>query len=246
MKLWIRVDACTPRDPKVAELADRLGVSVPLAVGHLVMLWGVMAEHTPDGLVGSVGVRPLEQWAGWTGKRGRFYDAFCELFVTDGVVNGWAGRQGALIARMEKDRLRKIQGNSTEARRNSTPTERNGTEPTTTATTSAAKKPRAARVNPSWLDACAREWEAKFGAGTFPFGEAGAHLKALHKAGHLPAELADYLRRYLHRTDTQYVSLARFAKTYAEYKPHDANALVDEYGCLTPLGEKETRPLRIA
>lgn len=133
MKLWIRVDACTPRDPKVGELADRLGVSVPLAVGHLVMLWGVMAEHTPDGVLSAVGVRPLEQWAGWTGKRGKFYEAFCDLFVTDGVVGGWEKRQGALISRMEKDRQRKFQGNSTEVPKDSAPTERNGTEQRDTA-----------------------------------------------------------------------------------------------------------------
>src|SRR5687768_12155558 len=114
MNLWIRVDACASRDPKVAELADRLGVSIPTTLGHLVMLWGVMAEHTPDGNLGGVGVNALEQWSGWPGKRGKFAAAFHEIFVTDGVVGGWEKRQGALISRMERDRARKRGGNSPE------------------------------------------------------------------------------------------------------------------------------------
>ncbi|HEU4641262.1 MAG TPA: hypothetical protein VFS44_02325 [Gemmatimonadaceae bacterium] len=128
MKLWIRVDASTARDPNVGRFAEALGVSVPTAVGHLVMLWGVMAEHTPDGIIESVGVKALEEWAGWRGKRGRFAQAFTELFVTHGVVNGWADWQGKLIERMERDRARKRRGDSAETRRNSAPTVRNVTE----------------------------------------------------------------------------------------------------------------------
>lgn len=128
MNLWIRVDACASRDPKVAQLAQRLGVSIPTALGHLVMLWGVMAEHTPDGVLEGVGVNALEQWSGWSGKRGKFDAAFREIFVSDGKVGGWEKRQGALVRHMERDRERKHRGNSVEIPANSTLTERNGTE----------------------------------------------------------------------------------------------------------------------
>lgn len=86
-----------------------------------------------------------------------------------------------------------------------------------------------------------RVWEARFGEGSFPWGEFGKHCKALAKA-HTPPVIADHLRRYLAKTDTQYVSPARFAKTFGEYAPVDANAIVDEFGCFTEYGEKVTRP----
>lgn len=92
-----------------------------------------------------------------------------------------------------------------------------------------------------------RVWESRFGAGSFPWGEFGRHCKPL-KGHHPPATIAEYLERYLSRTESQFVSSARFAKTFGEYKPVDANALVDEWGVLTALGEKETRPagMRVA
>lgn len=90
-----------------------------------------------------------------------------------------------------------------------------------------------------------RVWEARFGAGSFRWGVFGKQCKGL-KAHHEPAVIADYLQRYLAKTESQYVSEARFAATFADFAPIAASELVDEYGCLTPLGEKETRPLKIA
>lgn len=114
---------------------------------------------------------------------------------------------------------------------------------TTTATTSAPEKP--ARTPASWLLPSSRVWEAKYGEGSFPWGEFGRHCKPL-KQHHPPAVIADHLGRYLSRTETQFVSSARFAKTFAEYAPVNAGALVDEFGCLTPEGERQTRPARVA
>lgn len=109
-----------------------------------------------------------------------------------------------------------------------------------------ADAPRPAKD--SWLLPASRIWEARFGAGTFPWGESGKALKPLHRAGHEPGIIAEHLGRYLQRTDTQFVSMPRFAKTFAEYAAIDPGALVDEFGVLTALGEKETRPagLKIA
>lgn len=108
--------------------------------------------------------------------------------------------------------------------------------------TTAAKEP----PRPSWMLPSSRIWEATFGAGSFPWPEFGRHAKPL-KEHHPPALIADRLARYLKRTETQYVSIPRFVKTFAQYAPVDANALVDEFGCLTPFGEQETtKGLRIA
>lgn len=149
MKLWIRVDACLPRDPVVAEFADLIGDDLPTAVGRLSMIWCVMAEHAADGWIGKgegnadetpmkcVPNAVIEGWAMWSPKRGKprgtMARAFRELFVADdGTVRGWAKRQGALIERMERDRKRhrgpKFRGGSVEIPRDSTSTERNGTE----------------------------------------------------------------------------------------------------------------------
>jgi hypothetical protein len=152
MKLWIRVDACASRDPKVAEFAEAIGDDVTCAFGRLILIWSGMAEHAADGFVGdetpmkgegNADETPmkclpngiLEGWAMWQPKRGKprgtLARAFRRIFVTDGYVNGWAKRQGALIERMERDRTRKQPGNSAEIPRkergNSTPTVRNGT-----------------------------------------------------------------------------------------------------------------------
>lgn len=131
MKLWIRVDACTGRDPKVAEFALAIGDDLATAVGRLVLIWSVMAEHAPDGWLGKgegnahetprkcVPNAVLEAWGMYTPKRGKprgtMADAFRSLFVaSDGYVDGWTARQGALIERAEKDRARKSGSNSTE------------------------------------------------------------------------------------------------------------------------------------
>src|SRR5690349_14188498 len=45
MKLWIRVDAATPRDAAIADLADELKVPVVKMLGHVVALWAAMSEH---------------------------------------------------------------------------------------------------------------------------------------------------------------------------------------------------------
>lgn len=93
----------------------------------------------------------------------------------------------------------------------------------------------------TWLTPVGEVWEARFGAGTFGWGEAAARLRPI--ADHYePSVIAEHLRRYLSRTDAKYVSLTRFAQTFADYGPADASALVDEFGQLTPECEKQTRP----
>lgn len=137
MKLWIRVDAAMPRDPELAALADELRVALPTLIGHVVTLWGVMAEHAVDGNLSDVTDATIERWAGWVRPRGAFASAFRARFVGEhGILRGWADRQGALLRRMERDRerwhARKPRTDSDETPRrlrvDSASTERNGTE----------------------------------------------------------------------------------------------------------------------
>ena len=202
MKLWIRVDACMARDPKVAEFAAAIGSDIPTTVGHLAMVWGAMAEHAVDGWIGKTEETPtkgigngeetprkplpnalIESYAMWQPKRGRprgtFARAFRELFVlSDGTVNGWAKRQGALIERMEKDRKRKIRGNSSETpgkrHGKSASTERNGTERETISAIAGAIAPDFK----NWNSTFGSEWAAAQ-SGVAPFGRIGKALKKL-------------------------------------------------------------------
>lgn len=145
MKLWIRLDAGAPRDPKITELAKALGVRRAEAFGLIASVWCVMAEHAVDGDLSRIDPETLEYWAGWTGKSGRFAKTFTETFCNESKqLSGWTERQGKLLDRMERDRQRhrksdetspepppKRNGNSAESPRSlpgdSTSTVRNGT-----------------------------------------------------------------------------------------------------------------------
>jgi hypothetical protein len=181
MKLWIRLDAGAPRDPKITELARALGVRRAEAFGLAASVWCVMAEHAVDGSLATIADEDLEAWAYWVGKRGKFAAAFRATFVSDdGTVGGWNERQGKLLDRMERDRQRhkkpdggsaeaprKEDGNSAEIPRNvlgvSTSTVRNGTVRTTKALTDAT-----APVPQSWVAEGFDIWTAKVGATTHP------------------------------------------------------------------------------
>lgn len=141
MKLWIRVDAAVRSDPKVAELADRLKIPFPEAVGMCVLVWGAIAEHRPNGDVSGIPFSTFDRWAGHSPRKGfpreAFGKAFVDLFTSDDEASGWHNRQGALIERADRERARKKRGKSAAVPRKMSVTERNGTEQTTTTTTGA-------------------------------------------------------------------------------------------------------------
>lgn len=156
----------------MAELASRLNVTLAEAVGLCTLTWAAIAEHRPDGDLSGIGISALEKWGEWEPRKGKttgaFGTAFRDLFLTDDAASGWRGRQGKLVERAEKDRARKLHGTSTESRRDSAVTERNGTKPTTKAPANRGG------------------WVARFGVpyseasgGIAPHGEIGKHLKPL-------------------------------------------------------------------
>ena len=221
MKLWIRVDACMPRDPIVAEFADLVGDDLATAVGRLSMIWCVMAEHAADGWLGkaegnadetgrkAVPNAVVEGWAMWVPKRGKprgtLARVFRELFVADdGTVRGWAKRQGALIERMERDRERhKRPPVSTEIppkpRGKSTSTERNGTEQKEKTVTRASRRvpsgdaDSAPRFPAPVYDWLAGEWFAKIGKPPKMF---RAEIKPVLARGVRPGQLSRAFTAY--------------------------------------------------
>jgi hypothetical protein len=81
----------------------------------------------------------------------------------------------------------------------------------------------------TWLTPFAGAWDAKFGAGAFPFGQAAKALQALKDRP--PSEKADRLKRYLAETEARFVSLPRFAATYEAWTapPAEDYTVFDEW-----------------
>lgn len=105
---WIRISIEIGRDPKTVQLARRCGVSVPAAVGHVVMVLVNLPSHAPDGDLAAVPSEVLEHWAGWNGFDGQLAAAFLALFCDEtGVVAAWDRLNGAAIREVEKSRQRK-------------------------------------------------------------------------------------------------------------------------------------------
>lgn len=117
---------------------------------------------------------------------------------------------------------------------------------TTSVAAAPGRKARPSGTDPRralWLEASKEAYERSFGVGSFPYGEAGKHLKPLHDAGNTPDMLAEHLTRYLAKTDAQFVSLSRFAKTFdAHARLRFTEPPVDEDGCMSAEFERLTRP----
>jgi len=177
VKLWIRIDAAVRSDPNVAELANRLKISIPEAVGHCVLVWCAIAEHRPDGILTGISISALEEWGGYRKRKGKplgaFGKVFTELFLSDDTIRGWRDRQGALIDRTEKETARKFRNRHADIVRTSAVTERNGTEQTTKATTSpaVAGAPKESRIDllpKADCDALFEKWSKEIGAIPYP------------------------------------------------------------------------------
>lgn len=238
-RLWIAVEAHLVSRDIVGHIADALEISRVAAVGHLVMMWGEAAEDARAGDVSHVRDSTLELWARWDGKPGAWAAFVREHCVTDGVLNGWAEMQGPLDARREHDSKRKraqrerekeSRGQSRESHADShvtsRGTEQNRTEPKNT--TPRVKKPAAAKVQTPrpkhWAQPLADAWEAKFGAGSFPWSK---HVRALAAVGALDSGDADALgaafARYLAETEDRFASLPAFlAKRLSYLQPQPA------------------------
>lgn len=119
MKLWIRLDTDSPRDPRMGKVARQVGVPPRYAFGMVVATWAAMGEHCPDGDLGDVDDALLEEWAGWvpTSRKdaGRFATALRAAFCdASGVDREFKDQQGKLVKRLEKDRNRKRRDGSVE------------------------------------------------------------------------------------------------------------------------------------
>ena len=68
----IFVHALIGSKPVVFRAMEQLRIGRAAAVGHLVMFWGSASMHLDDGVVSRATDAQLDEWGGWTGKRGAF------------------------------------------------------------------------------------------------------------------------------------------------------------------------------
>lgn len=111
MKLWLRIDADYPRDPRVGRLADELGIPLDEALGKVLRVHCSMAEHAPDGDLSVIADSTINGWVGWpTSRRAgarTFANVFRRVFLTeDGIDTSYSYQQGKLMERAEKNRER--------------------------------------------------------------------------------------------------------------------------------------------
>lgn len=87
----------------------------------------------------------------------------------------------------------------------------------------------------TWLGPSKKVWEARYGVGTFPYGQASRALRPLLD-GADAYQIAEHLEVYLERTPARFVSITRFAQTFSQWNPKQLSLLVDEDGALTAEG----------
>lgn len=107
---WIRVDVDMPDHPKMARLADLLGVTE--AWPRVFQLWCYAARVAPLGDLGALPPRALAKASGWRGSPPRLVEALLEVGLIeksgDGyVIHDWMDQQGKYVKTLEKDRERK-------------------------------------------------------------------------------------------------------------------------------------------
>lgn len=69
--------------PKTLELADKLGVELPTAVGYLEFLWAFVGKLTPTGAVGKYSNAVIADKARWRGKPAVFVQALIDTGFLD-------------------------------------------------------------------------------------------------------------------------------------------------------------------
>lgn len=227
MTLWIRIDSNIGDNPNVLKLAELRGVSAEEIVGVCVILFGKLAEHCPDGDVSKVSDAMLERWASWKREPGTFASDFRTLFVTDGVVEGWAKRQGKLLERAEKEKERwhrrnaakapkGQRGDSAEESAARNVTVRKEELPAVAAEPKPAiqKAPRPKRAPLSFMGRLNSTWKRHFG-GDMPKGSATILEPVVADVGE--EETDSRLEAYCDRTEPEFASVRAFAAKHGAY-----------------------------
>ena len=108
--IWLPVHTDLPRHIKTKRFSQLLNIRQAAAVGHLVMLWLWTLEVAESGSLEGFSDTEIALGAGWTGRdKQKFVSALilAGFLDPDYRIHDWEDYAGDLIARREKDRLRK-------------------------------------------------------------------------------------------------------------------------------------------
>lgn len=247
--LWVRVQSSLPRDPDVIRMAERLDLETAQAVGHMVMVWGAVAEHATNGDISRVSQRTLEEWAGWRGQAGAFDVAYRELFTdADGHVSRWFEYQGKLIERAEKAKAHMREVRSKAAAKRTPPAPAPAPTPAPEAdsaitalgrtarkkTSPSAKSEEAPAQRTPQLTPIQRVFRKHRPKGAFVPGRVGNALKPLFDIGETSDQIADQLDLCM---SVKFYSWEKFAEEYGtfvgksltRFRSREDEAMTDSY-----------------
>ena len=116
--MWIKAHASLTRHPKTKRLGRTLGISVPEAIGHLMMLWLWAMDYAQDGDLSCFEPEDIADAAGWDGDPDQLIDALLSCSprghgfldrTEDGglVLHEWDEHCGDEFERRRKDAERK-------------------------------------------------------------------------------------------------------------------------------------------
>lgn len=191
--------------------------TVELNPAHLAPILGMSADAVQTAIDLLCSPDPRSRSALHEGRRllsvGRFaftvptHDLYRSLRTADDRRDYMRG----YMAERRKDEKKSTRVNS--SRKLVSPTEAESDTDTKAKTTTTART-----APPAWLSVVCDVYERHYGAGSFPYGQAGKVLKPLRDAGYSAEEIAARFDRYASRLDDiRYLSLPKFRQTFGAY-----------------------------
>lgn len=105
---WLELHIGLRDHPKTARLRRRLGVSLPQAIGHVVLTWTWAVRYAPNGDLSRFDADVIADAAGWEDEAGQFVRAMISAGFLDEdlAIHDWDAYAGRLLDRREANARR--------------------------------------------------------------------------------------------------------------------------------------------
>jgi hypothetical protein len=105
---WLELHIGLSSHPKTARLRRRLGVTLPQAIGHVVMTWTWAVRYAPNGDLSRFDADVVADAAGWDDDPGQFVRAMIAAGFLDEdlTIHDWDAYAGRLLDRREANARR--------------------------------------------------------------------------------------------------------------------------------------------
>jgi hypothetical protein len=105
---WLELHIGLRDHPKTARLRRRLGVTLPQAIGHVVMVWTWAVRYAPNGDLSRFDADVIADAAGWDDDPGQFVRAMIAAGFLDEdlTIHDWDAYAGRLVDRREANARR--------------------------------------------------------------------------------------------------------------------------------------------